>query len=62
MSDYVSFATYKSTRGHPFALFVNRMPIVVFMVTLCLTVLLIFGMHCHHVTLVPKLCHILNLN
>ena len=25
MSDYVSFATYKSTRGHPFKLFVNRM-------------------------------------
>ena len=25
MSDYVSLATYKSTRGHPFKLFVNRM-------------------------------------
>ena len=25
MSDYVSLATYKSTRGHPFKLFVNCM-------------------------------------
>ena len=25
MSDYVNLATYKSTRGHPFKLFVNRM-------------------------------------
>ena len=25
MSDYVSLATYKSSRGHPFKLFVNRM-------------------------------------
>ena len=25
MSDYVSLATYKSTRGHPYKLFVNRM-------------------------------------
>ena len=25
MSDYVSLATYKSTRGYPFKLFVNRM-------------------------------------
>ena len=25
MFDYVSLATYKSTRGHPYKLFVNRM-------------------------------------
>ena len=61
ISNYVSLATYKSTRGHPYKLFVNRMHSRVHGHFL-LTVLLIFGMYCHHVTLILILCHFLNLN
>ena len=61
MSDYVSLATYKSTRGHHIN-YLRIVCIVVFMFTSYLTVLLIFGMYCHYVTLILILCHVLNLN
>ena len=61
MSDYINFATYKSTRGHPNKLFVNRKYSRVHGHFLFNRIVNIWNVFPSYITLIPILCA-LNLN